>query len=115
MTAIFGDPVDEALWRSENPLAMARQLTPEDLDGLLVHFDCGNRDRYGFEVPNAELHEVLVERKIEHTWALVDGGGHGWNTRDTSQGYNQTVLPRSLTIIGEAFAAAARKAPANDR
>ena len=113
VTMIFGDPVDENLWRAENPLALARKLTQEKLDGLRIHFDCGDQDRYGFQTPNQELHEVLEELEIPHSWTLVPGGNHGWNTRRSNQGYNQSVLPRSFAIIGETWGSEEEKRPAS--
>ena len=115
VTMIFGDPVDEDLWRSENPLTLARKLTRDKLDGLRIHFDCGDQDRYGFQVPNQELHEVLEDLEIPHSWALVPGGTHGWNTRRSAEGYNQSALPKSLAIIGETFASPKKKGPVQER
>ncbi|MCA8957030.1 MAG: hypothetical protein KDC87_13210 [Planctomycetes bacterium] len=94
ITSLFGDPVDEKLWAAENPLTLARQLTPEKLAGLKVYFDCGDRDRYNFEEPNTTLHKVLDRQKIPHHWKLVRGGNHGWRA-----GYNQRALPDSLRFI----------------
>lgn len=100
---VFGRPVDDKLWAAENPLSLARKLDPDTLKGLKVYFDCGDQDRYGFHQPNIELHEVLDEREIQHTWRLVKGGNHGWNSRETPNGYNQTALPHSLRFIAAAW------------
>lgn len=101
---IFGDPVDKKLWRAVNPLSIARELDKKQLAGLRIHFDCGDQDRYGFAGPNQELHALLKKRGIPHSWRLVKGGNHGWNTRRTEAGYNQTALPHSLRFIAAGFA-----------
>lgn len=100
---VFGAPVDQKLWAAENPLVLARTLEADKLQGLKVYFDCGDTDRYNFQEPNLELHKVLKDRKIPHTWRLVKGGNHGWNTRRTEKGYNQSELPHSLRFIAAAW------------
>ncbi|MBK8976058.1 MAG: hypothetical protein IPM29_09035 [Planctomycetes bacterium] len=94
VAAIFGDPIDAERWRAENVLTIARSLDREALDGLKIYFDCGLEDRYGFQVTNTALHELLDERRIPHTWRPVEGGGHGWQS-----GYNTSELPQSLRFI----------------
>ncbi len=100
---VFGKPVDTELWAAENPLTLARALEPKQLDGLQIYFDCGDADRYEFDQPNVKLHGVLKQRKIKHDWRLVKGGSHGWNSRRTPKGYNQTALPYSLRFIAKAW------------
>ena len=48
MAAVFGEPVDEKKWSSENVLVLARDSNADRLDGLKIYFDCGEQDRYGF-------------------------------------------------------------------
>jgi enterochelin esterase-like enzyme len=100
---VFGSPVDQELWAAENPLTLARQLDTDSLNGLKIYFDCGDADRYKFDKPNEELHKVLTKNGIRHTWRLVKGGNHGWNSRQTPTGYNQTALPHSLRFIAAAW------------
>ena len=97
---IFGDPFDADKWRAENLLTIAGDLDPREVRGLRVYMDCGDRDRYGFQGPNEELHALLEKRKIPHTWRLVPGGNHGWRS-----GYNQAALPHSLAFVAASLAA----------
>lgn len=99
--SIFGSPVDEDRWASENVLLMADSLQATDLSDLRIYFDCGTEDRYGFQDPNLELHQLLETKEIPHSWRLVDGGNHGWRS-----GYNQENLPYSLRFLAIAFAEA---------
>lgn len=100
MEAMFGDPLDPKKWEAENVLVLGDSLEPAELSGLKIYFDCGDKDRYGFDKPNLELHEVLEKDKITHTWRLVEDGNHGWQSR-----YNQNALPYSLKFVAAAFAA----------
>ena len=43
--AVFGDPIDAALWAENDPLAWARKVDPKAAPAL--YFDCGAEDRYG--------------------------------------------------------------------
>jgi S-formylglutathione hydrolase len=109
---LFGNPPDTTKWAKENLLLIADQLDAKSLDGLQIYMDCGDHDRYGFGTPNTELHEILEKRGIAHTWSLVEGGNHGWQS-----GYNQEQLPHSLEFVGAAWAkpaARASAAPATD-
>lgn len=96
VVAMFGNPVDQHLWRKSNPLWLAQKLKPEDLSGLKIYFDCGTRDRYGFHEPNLAFHKLLQKRKIKHQWRSVTGGAHGNN-------YNADQLPHSLGFIAAAW------------
>src|SRR5262249_23574670 len=74
------------------------------LDGLRLYFDAGTQDRYQFGKSNAMLHDVLAEKKIEHTWTLVEGGGHAWGS-----GFQPESLLASLTFVGDGFKAKSDK------
>lgn len=96
VVAMFGEPVDQKRWRHSNPLWLAEKMTPADLNGLKIYFDCGTRDRYGFHDPNLAFHKLLLKRKIKHEWRSVAGGGHGSD-------YNADQLPHSLGFIAAAW------------
>lgn len=98
--SLFGDPLDQERWDAENLLVLGENLDPAELAGLKIYLDCGDEDRYGFAEPNDELHGILGEKKIRHTWRLVEGGNHGWRS-----GYNQSALPHSLKFVAAAWAA----------
>lgn len=96
---IFGEPLDAERYRAENVLWMAEHLDPEKLDGLKIYFDCSEGDRYGFHSTNRQLHELLEEREIPHTWRSVEGSGHSWGA-----GFTQAALTHSLRFIAQQFA-----------
>lgn len=102
---VFGNPPDKRLWQRNNPLWLAATLEPERLEGLAIYFDCGTRDRYGFDEPNRELHRILERRRIPHTFRLVEDGQHGWRS-----GYNRAQLPHSLAFVAAALGAARGRA-----
>ncbi len=70
----FGSPLNEAYWEANSPLTER----PESFAGLKLYFDCGDHDRYGFDVGAEELDKVLTEKKFPHEFALRPGG-HGWD------------------------------------
>ena len=41
---------------------------------------------------------VLDKQKIDHTWELVEGGGHAWGS-----GFKESSLTKSLTFVGKSF------------
>ncbi|MBL8840790.1 MAG: hypothetical protein JNL90_04580 [Planctomycetes bacterium] len=106
---VYGWPIDVDHWKAWNPLELAATLPVETLASLEIYFDCGDKDRYGFDKTNAQLHEILEGRKVAHQWHLRSGG-HG---RD----YFSEYVPESLVFHGAAFDRAAaegskRSAPA---
>ena len=107
--AVFGAPIDAALWAENDPLAWARKVAPKAAPAL--YFDCGSEDRYGLAAGNRRLHELLVARGIRHEFAL-NPGDHGYE-------YVRSVLERSLRFVGRALdgagTAAAPAAPARNR
>ena len=74
--AVFGNPIDLALWAENDPLACARKVDPKAVPAL--YFDCGSEDRYGLESGNRDLHRILEERGIPHTFELAPGD-HGYD------------------------------------
>jgi S-formylglutathione hydrolase FrmB len=96
--AIWGDPVDKVRWAEDNPLALAEKATPESFKGLVIAMDCGDRDRYSFQVPGAQLHEILDRKKVQNQWAVLPGG-HGWGD------YLVLYLDRSLRFLTTAMTA----------
>lgn len=72
----FGSPLNEAYWQANNPLTLAEH--PERFAGLKLYFDCGDRDRYGFEEGAQLLDRELSAKGFPHEFALRPGG-HGWS------------------------------------
>ncbi len=92
-TAVFGDPIDPALWAANDPLAWARKVDAKAVPAL--YFDCGSEDRYGLFVGNGDLHRILQERGIAHTFELAPGN-HGYE-------FVRTRLEKSLGFLGKAL------------
>ena len=95
---IFGDPVDEGLWRRNNPLYLAETTAVETLRSLNIYFDCGKQDRFGFADSNSQLSEILKRREVPHQFALRDGGhGREYYTRyaSLSLGFHSELFAKS--------------------
>jgi S-formylglutathione hydrolase FrmB len=73
--AVFGDPIDVALWNAYDPLARARQAEAKGLPAL--YFDCGSEDRFGLAGGARKLHAILDERRVPHSFELAPGD-HGY-------------------------------------
>lgn len=101
---VFGNPIQKEPWQHANPLCLALAAKPEALRRLRIYFDAGTDDRYGFAAGNELLHKALDERKVPHTWRLIEGGGHSWGA-----GFQDQTLPYSFAAVGEVFAAANAK------
>jgi len=96
---LLGNPIDPAKFAKVNPTSLARATT--DLKGLRLYFDAGTKDRYGFGPANEELSAALKERKVDHTFRLIDGGEHSWGG-----GTIQVALVESLTFVNGGFSKA---------
>lgn len=107
---VFGNPIQKEPWEKANPVCIASRVDTADLRKLLIYFDAGTADRYGFATGNELLHKCLDKRKVRHTWRLIDGGGHSWGNR-----FQHETLPHSFAFVGEMFrkAAAGKKADGN--
>jgi len=90
----FGSPLNRAYWEANSPLVLAEH--PERFASLHLYFDCGDHDRYGFEVGNQLLHEKLAARQFPHEFVLRPGD-HGWS-------YLNQHLKRSLLFHWRCFA-----------
>lgn len=104
--AVFGDPIDAALWKSNDPLAAVEKAEAKAAPAF--YFDCGSEDRYGLFAGNKDLDQRLTARGIAHTFALHPGD-HGY-------AYVLTVLDRSLRFLGDQFGGpTADRSPAKDK
>lgn len=75
-TGVFGEPVDPAIWKADDPLELARSADPSKLPAL--YFDCGGQDRYGLFKGNEALHDILESRKIAADFS-ISPGDHGYD------------------------------------
>jgi S-formylglutathione hydrolase FrmB len=89
----FGSPFDPAYWKRESPFTIVREV-PRPRD-LLIYFDCGTSDDYGFNRGAEAFHKLLVARNIPHEFHLYPGG-HDWD-------YFAQHLPASLEFHSRAF------------
>lgn len=75
---IFGTPPDEEFFRSVNPIYIAEgNAAAIKKSGLKIYFDCGEQDRYGFQIANKDFDERLTKLGIAHEFHLYPGD-HGW-------------------------------------
>jgi S-formylglutathione hydrolase FrmB len=89
--SVFGDPIDMELWRANDPLARARSLDPKSAPAL--YLDCGAEDRYGLASGHRDLHRILDERGVAHSFELPPGD-HGYE-------FVRARLEKSLRFLGE--------------
>lgn len=73
---VFGNPIDEALWAENDPIALARRADPST--GPALFLDCGAEDRYGLARGHRALARILDERGVPHTLELPPGD-HGYD------------------------------------
>lgn len=88
---VFGDPIDLELWRANDPLARARSLDPKAAPAL--YLDCGAEDRYGLANGHRDLHKLLEDRGVPHTFELPPGD-HGYE-------FVRARIEKSLRFLGE--------------
>lgn len=102
---VFGDPIDKEKWAREMPMGIVRHAEKGAFANLRIYFDAGTADRYGFAEPNLWLSELLYDKGVEHTFRLVEGGGHAWSSDSMLDN-----LQHSLRFVAAAFAAAQKGA-----
>lgn len=70
--AVFGDPINIAHWRENDPflLAKKKRLT---VSSLAIYFNCGRDDQYQFENGAEALHRELDAEGIKHEFHLYPG------------------------------------------
>src|SRR5262249_54084961 len=65
---IFGDKI--AVWREHDPASLVDKLQPGQ---LALYLDCGTEDGFMLHNGAAYLHDLLLERKIDHEFFLGPG------------------------------------------
>lgn len=88
-TGVFGEPVDPAIWKADDPLELAKTVEASKVPSL--YFDCGGQDRYGLFAGNEALHKILEGRKIPHDFS-ISPGDHGYD-------FVKSVFAKSLGFI----------------
>lgn len=69
---VFGDPINVAHWRQNDPLALAKRNQAK-LRGQAIYFNCGTHDQYGFEVGAKNLDRQLAAEHVSHEFRLYPG------------------------------------------
>jgi S-formylglutathione hydrolase FrmB len=90
---VFGNPIDEALWKESDPLAWARRAEASTSPAL--YLDCGAQDRYGLARGHRSLDRILNEGGVAHTFELPPGD-HGYEYVRSRLGESLAFLARSL-------------------
>ena len=88
-TGVFGEPVDAAVWKADDPLELAKTVDAKKVPAL--YFDCGGQDRYGLFKGNELLHTILDGRKIANDFS-ISPGDHGYE-------FVKSVFPKSLGFL----------------
>jgi S-formylglutathione hydrolase FrmB len=65
---IFGSDIQN--WRAHDPVSLV-QAMPKDQ--LALYVDCGTEDEFALENQAQYLHDVLLDRGIEHVYYLGPG------------------------------------------
>jgi S-formylglutathione hydrolase FrmB len=71
---VFGNPIDDDLYRANDPLTLASKAPP---DGSFLYVAVGSADRYGFQRGAQRFSEILRERRRDCEFHLLPAG-HGW-------------------------------------
>ena len=72
LSLVFGNPINVAHWRANNPFVLARN-NQSGLRKLAIYFNCGQNDNYGFEKGAAALDKQLSAEGIKHEYHLYPG------------------------------------------
>lgn len=91
---VFGQPINVAHWRENDPLALARK-NQAAIRKVAIYFNCGRSDQYGFEKGAEALHRELETEHIPHEFHLYPG--------DHSLDYFLEHLPETMEFHSHAF------------
>jgi S-formylglutathione hydrolase FrmB len=72
MGSVFGNPIDIAHWKENDPFTLARK-NKAAIGTLAIYFNCGRDDEYDFELGAAALDRQLQEEHIKHEFHLYPG------------------------------------------
>lgn len=88
----FGNPLDSEFWDANTPFFFARK---NYFEKLKIHFDCGDRDEFGFDAGTTALHQLLQSRKVPHEYGIYPGGHNA--------AFLSEHLPESMEFHSKAF------------
>jgi len=69
---VFGDPINVAHWRENDPLVLAKK-NQEALRTQAIYFNCGKSDEYNFEIGAKALDRELTAEHVKHEFHLYPG------------------------------------------
>lgn len=69
---VFGQPINVIHWRANDPFVLARKNTA-GIRRMLIYFNCGRSDDFGFEHGAEVLHRQLQSEKIAHQYYVYPG------------------------------------------
>jgi S-formylglutathione hydrolase FrmB len=72
LAQVFGDPVDVAHWRANDPFVLAKR-NKAALRKSAIYFNCGQSDDYGFEKGAAALDKQLTAEGVVHQYKPYPG------------------------------------------
>ena len=101
LAGVFGNPIDVAHWRANNPFDLARQNRVQ-IKAVAIYINCGAEDEYGFAEGASKMHQQLLREGVRHEFHLYPGG------HDAE--YFLTHLGETMEFHGHEFSAAAGKA-----
>ena len=70
---LFGEPINVAHWRANDPYTLARK-NKAALKTASIYFNCGQSDDFGFERGAAALDKLLTSEGIAHEYRPYPGG-----------------------------------------
>ncbi len=73
MGGVFGNPINLAHWRENDPFDLARRKRIQ-IKSKAIYFNCGESDEYGFAEGASKLHKQLLSEGIRHEFHLYPGG-----------------------------------------
>ena len=70
---VFGNPVNVAHWRQNNPFDLARKNQIQ-IKTQSIYMICGQQDDFGFEDGASRIHKQLLAEGVLHEFHLYPGG-----------------------------------------
>jgi S-formylglutathione hydrolase FrmB len=70
--SVFGNPINVAHWKENDPFSLARKNRVA-IGRLAIYFNCGRDDEYDFEVGAQALDKQLQQEHIKHEFHLYPG------------------------------------------
>jgi len=70
--SVFGDPIDVAHWKQNNPFELARKNQIQ-IKTQAIYINCGDQDDYGFEFGATQLYKQLTAEGVHHEFHLYPG------------------------------------------